>query len=103
MRSIRNAYGRDRLGKNILNEIAATFRRLGIKHQPRQLPPDQDVLVRLYRSNSEVGKLIEASLVPGSSRDEVLRRAAANTAVTALKEVGETLKLLRELVSDALE
>src|SRR5436190_577148 len=78
MEVVRDAYGAERLGKHILEDIDRNLRRLGVEHQPRQLPASQSDTVRLYVAKSPVGRLIKAALSSSSSNDDVLRRAASS-------------------------
>jgi hypothetical protein len=100
MEVLRNAYGRERLGKNILEEIAALLRRLGIEHQPRQLSACQSDYVRLYIAKSAVGRIIKAAVSWSSSNDDTLRKAASSKTVEALQRVRELAEQLNEVVED---
>lgn len=93
MQEVRDAYGSERLGRNVRSGIHDLLDQIGIGHVPKRLPVYQWKPVRLYRRSSPVGKLIRAALNPGENRDETLLKAAGGDAESILRKV-------RELVCD---
>lgn len=93
MWEIRDAYGADRLGVNVVANISSALDNLGIAHFPAELPRDQWALVRVYLRASPVGEVIEAALNPDEKRDAILRKLTSEKADHILRKV-------RELVCD---
>lgn len=92
MSELRDAYGRERLGVNVVAGIQKTLEQLGIGHIPARLTTSQENSVRLFKVKSPAGRLIRAVQRPGFSNDEAIRDAAAAEANAILDQV-------RELVS----
>src|SRR5215218_4125256 len=93
MRAVRNAYGAQRLGAQIRQNISEKLRGLGIGHVDEELPELRDDEARFFHIGSPAGRLIEAVVNPGSANDERIRAIAAGE---------ETAKLdrIREIVCD---
>lgn len=89
MSALRDAYGADRLGVNVVANMSAELDGLGVAHMPSTLPKDQYQLARVYLRNSPVGKLIDASTRIDSQADATLRKAINERAEDVLKRVKE--------------
>ncbi len=89
MRVLRNAYGAQRLGAQIRENISDKLRGLGIGHVDDPLPELKEYEVRLFQLGSPVGRLIEAVLHPGPSNDEQLREAASGGDAEKLARIRE--------------
>jgi hypothetical protein len=76
MREVRDAFGKKRLGSNVVAEIEDSLRTLGIGHFPKSLPDSQTDLVRLYLTGTPTADIITAVLTPGRQGDDLIRRAA---------------------------
>lgn len=91
MLELRNAYGAQRLGTVVRENISADLAGLGIGTFPDELPDYQEEHVRVYKRGSAAATLIEAVLEPNPKSDERIRAAAR-------KEGEEVLRRIRELV-----
>lgn len=91
MRSVRDAYGADRLGVNVRANISDKLRGLGVGHFPKDLPEYQHQYVRLYKLGSGIARLVDAVLDPSPDHDNELRAAVSG-------EDREILSRIRELV-----
>ncbi len=89
MYSLRNAYGKGKLGKLVLIGISDKLKGLGLGHYPRELPNNQNIMIRLYRFGNPVAEIIEAALDPSEESDELLRRRSEGTEAELLKQVRE--------------
>jgi len=90
---IRNAYGAERLGVNVIANIGEELDGLGIGHLPKKLPADQLAYARVYLKKSPVGRVIKAALELNPDQDPALRKLTNEKA-------DEVLKKVRELVCD---
>lgn len=89
MSSLRDASGKGRLGINVLHGIQENLRGLGLGHYPRELPNNQNEIVRLYRYGNPLAELIEAVFTPGEENDELLRRRSEQKEADVLRQVRE--------------
>jgi hypothetical protein len=89
MYSLREAYGAGRLGVHVRRNISDELSGHGLGHFPRELPDDQEKLVRLYKLGSPAAHLIAAVLSPSEEGDEAIREAVAGNAASLLEEVRE--------------
>ena len=89
MSNLRDAYGKKRLGKFVLDGIKDELIGMGLGHYPSELPNDQRESVRIYKLGSGVGKIIDAVLKVGEDSDEFLRKNSANDDADLLKQVRE--------------
>ncbi|HEY5258463.1 MAG TPA: hypothetical protein VIJ12_08820 [Candidatus Baltobacteraceae bacterium] len=98
MHEVRDAYGAERLGRQVRNNISDELDGLGMRHQPsRELPDSQNAMVRIYRAGSPAAKLIEAAQERNIGDDEdALLREAAN----ANSEAAYVLGKIREALGD---
>lgn len=76
MGSLREAYGKGRLGKHVLAAIQKELASNGLGHTPAELPSYQEVEVRVFRLGSPVHDVIKAAAEPGARNDQRLREAA---------------------------
>ncbi len=93
MRTVRDAYGAQRLGTQICENISNQLRGVGIGHVDEALPELKDEDVRFFHVGSPAGRLIEAVISPGTSNDEQIREIAAGDQAAKLDRI-------RELVCD---
>ncbi len=75
---LRKAIGYDRLGRYVLDELAARLEGEGLGYFPLDvidfnLEPRQHQAVRIYRRGKGVGKVIQAVTSPTPSGDRLLR------------------------------
>ena len=93
MWQLRDGAGWDRLGVNVVKDIARKIERAGIATLPATdvLPYSRDEVVRVYLVNSRVGRVIEAVLEPSKAGDKLLREIGSDDA-------SEVLDAVRELV-----
>lgn len=89
MSSLRDAAGKGRIGTNVLRGIQENLRGLGLGHYPRELPNNQNAMVRLYRYGNPLAELIEAAFTPGKENDELLCRRAERKEADLLQQVRE--------------
>ena len=92
MERLRDAYGVERLGTNVRDNIAKELAGMGIGHLPRKLPAYQEDEVRLYRLGSAIADLIEAVLKPSVSGDELLRSTVSEGAEAILRKIREIIE-----------
>lgn len=91
MWEVRDAYGADRLGRIVRQNIAKELHGRGLASFPRELPDRQGEVVRVYKVGTPVAELIEAVLSPSDDGDDRLRDAAAGEASKQLQEIRETV------------
>ncbi len=89
MWSVRQAYGAERLGRVVRENIAKELSSVGLGTLPKELPSYQDDEVRVYRLGSGVADLIDAVARPSSRGDARLREAASGDASTQLDQIRE--------------
>lgn len=73
---LRDLQGAGKLGKYVREEISQSLHAHGLGHFPEELPIYQHEVIRVYRSNSAVGRVIEAVLHPNPKGDAALRSVA---------------------------
>jgi hypothetical protein len=88
---IRDAAGWDRLGVNVVKDIASKMRRGGLATLPAMdvLPCTQHALVRVYVREGRLGKVISAVLEPSYDGDKLLREIGGDDASDVLEAVRE--------------
>ena len=91
MSKIRDAAGWDRLGVNVVKDIASKMRRGGLATLPAMdaLPYTQYAMVRVYVTEGRVGEVISAVLEPSDDGDKLLREIGGDDASDVLKAVRE--------------
>ena len=89
MGQLRDAHGAGRLGVHVRENISKRLRSLGLDHYPRQLPGDQNNLVRLYRQGTPTATAIDAVLNPSVAHDDELRELVAGNADAILDQIRE--------------
>ncbi|GAB3875402.1 hypothetical protein [Terrabacter terrigena] len=91
MWKVRDAAGWDRLGVNVVKDIASKMRRGGLATLPPMdvLPYTQNAQVRVYVTDGRVGEVIAAVLEPSVSGDKLLREIGADDASDVLNAVRE--------------
>ena len=85
MRDLRDRVGAGKLGRYVVQSIEDELERRGLGHSALTLEQWHDV--RLWKKGKRVGSFIEAALVPGNERDELLRELADSKADDILKQV----------------
>ena len=93
---LREALGYSRLGSNVLREIADELKKANLGYFPQWRldendQPRQHDEVRVYKTRSALGDLIDAVLEPSAKNDERLRAAGGNDA--------EILSQIRKLLA----
>jgi hypothetical protein len=86
---LRDAAGWDRLGVNVVKDIASKLRRGGLATLPAMdvLPYTQHTPVRVYVTEGRVGEVISAVLEPSAKGDKLLREIGGDDAADVLKAV----------------
>ena len=93
MWTVRDAYGAERLGVNVVANISEELDARGIGHLPEALPRDQWAMARFFLKNSPVGRVIKAAFALEPDHDPTLRKLTNEKSDKILKKV-------RELVCD---
>jgi hypothetical protein len=93
MWTIRDAYGAERLGVNVVAHISEELEGRGIGHLPAQLPQNQWAMARVFLKNTPVGRVLKAAGDLDPAQDSTLRKLTNEKADDLLKRV-------RELVCD---
>ncbi len=75
MEQLRDATGKDKLGKHVISEIRSSLAGMGLGHVPKELPRYQGEQVRLYSRGTAIGEFIESVLSPGVQNDSKLRES----------------------------
>ena len=73
MRDLRNAHGRQKLGRHVRAGIGWQLRGQGLAHYPAELPGYQDGLVWIFVEGSPFANRINAILDPSEETAEQLR------------------------------
>lgn len=93
MASLRDAYGVDRLGKIVIENISKELAGEGLKHYPTPLPLYQHLNARIYVHGSRVEEIIESVLANTEDAnemllgDEILRESATGEDTQLLNKV----------------
>lgn len=89
MWKLRDHAGWDRLGVNVVKDIAAKMRRGGLATLPAMevLPYSQGVMVRVYVTEGRLGEVIAAVLAPSAGGDKLLREIGSDDAAEVLEAV----------------
>ncbi|MCL4466977.1 MAG: hypothetical protein M1401_04290 [Chloroflexi bacterium] len=90
MGRLRDVCGWDKLGKYVVQDISDQLKKVGIGHLPReadQLPRYQHLDVRVFLTDSLVGRLILSVQQPSESGDELLRQVGDNDAVMVIEKI----------------
>lgn len=89
MWQLRDAAGWDKLGVNVVADIAALLDQHGMGTLPTHetLPLSRNSSVRVYSKGSRVGDLVEAVARPSGQGDRVLRAAGTNDADDVLDRI----------------
>ena len=74
MRDLRNAYGRQKLGRQVRAGIGRRLHWQGLAHFPAELPGYQEDLVWIYAEGSPLANRINAILDPSEETAEQLER-----------------------------
>lgn len=89
--ALRLAYGAGKMGKHVAASISDELAGLGINHWPDPLPIYSYESVRLYKSGSQIARILVAAMTAGEDEDELLREVATG-------EDAATVRRIRELV-----
>ena len=88
MRDLRNAHGRQKLGRHVRAGIGWQLRGQGLAHYPTELPGYQDGLVWIYAEGSPFANRINAILDPSEETAEQLSRwMGAEAALANVREL----------------
>src|SRR3954468_21479372 len=74
MWTIRDAYGAERLGVNVVAHISEELDGRGIGHLPAQLPQNQWAMARVFLKNTPVGRVLKAAGDLDPAQDRTLRK-----------------------------
>lgn len=89
MWSVRDAYGADRLGRIVRENIERELAGVGLGCLPKTLPTYQEEEVRVYKLGSRVADLIDAVRRPSEQGDDRLREAGSNEASARIEQIRE--------------
>lgn len=91
MEELRDHAGWDRLGVNVVKDIASKMRRGGLATLPAMetLPISRHAIVRIYVTDGRVGDVIRAVVEPTPKGDDLLREIGGDDASDVLKAVRE--------------
>jgi len=95
MGRLRDATGKDRLGKHVITEIEKGLKRAGLRSK-QALTLDQNDLVRLYVTGTSVARIIEASHKCDEAADALLRDAAAGESSLSREKLDRIRDILDE-------
>jgi hypothetical protein len=87
MGTLKKIDGAGRLGVHVRTAISRTLESHGLGHLPRELPPNQEDVVRLYLLGSPIADLIKAVLTPSDRGDETLRAVGGSEAEEQLRQI----------------
>jgi hypothetical protein len=93
MWELRDAAGWDRLGVNVVKDIASKMKRAGLATLPARkvLPYTQEATVWVYVVDSRVGEVIDAVIRPSDDGVKVLREVGMDDAAEVLAAVREVV------------
>jgi hypothetical protein len=92
MWKIRNAYGAERLKVHIRSGIHDELDGLGLSHMPREIPDNQNALLRLIKKGTPAARLIAAARRVSADHpddDQLIRDAVSGDAKATLQEIRE--------------
>jgi len=89
MEELRRAYGKERLGRVIRQQIADKLRGMGLRTLPAEIPDRQWATVRIFKMGTPVEGLIDAVLNPSEQGDDRLRSAASGSPAEQLEQIRE--------------
>jgi len=91
MEELRDHAGWERLGVNVVRDIASKMRRGGLATLPSMetLPISRQAEIRVYVTDSRVGDIIAAVIEPNAKGDKLLREIGGDDASDVLKAVRE--------------
>ena len=88
MREIRDAYGAQKLGSQVVRDIEKAITAQGLAYYPTpSIPGNQNEWVTLYLPGSPAGKLINAVLSPSAESREIICDALSGADKDALREI----------------
>lgn len=91
--AVRDAYGAERLGRIVRQNIATALANEGLGSIPSEIPDRQFEIIRIYRLGTSMAQLIDAVLKPSSEGDERLRSAASSQAIEQIDRIREIVCL----------
>jgi len=86
---VRDAYGAERLGKIVRQNIATALANEGLGSVPMDVPDRQYEIVRIYRLGTGVAQIIDAVLKPTTEGDVRLRSASSSEALQQINRIRE--------------
>jgi hypothetical protein len=99
----KKAWGGQRLGANIRGYITIALEARDIGHIPLSFPDRESDLVRLYKRDSAVGRIIEAALSPGIDTDKNLIDLADGVSFNGNDERLDQIRQLLGALQDVLD
>lgn len=99
---IRDAYGAQRLGSQVREEVIRRLKSLGLEHRPKTFPHYQEERVRLFIKDSPPGRLIRDVEHIAPAADRRIRAAAARDGVIQqIRELVGATNALRQTPDDS--
>ena len=89
METLREIHGAGRLGKHVRDAISGELAAHGMGHLPEDLPPYQEMAVRVFRLGTPIADAVNAVLHPSTGGDQVLRQMGAAQGQDILKKIRE--------------
>ncbi|HEV2943685.1 MAG TPA: hypothetical protein VGX26_01035 [Solirubrobacteraceae bacterium] len=86
---VRDAYGAERLKVHVRSGIHEALLGLGLAHIPREIPDNQNDVIRVYKSGTQTARLIAAVRSVGDEKDQVIREAVGGDATATLTKIRE--------------
>lgn len=89
---LRDAQGAGRLTQRINQNILRSLAGRGLSAIPGtadSMPTSQGEWVRIYATNTPLGRVLEAALQPGEDEDEVLREGVDGAAAKMVEQIRE--------------
>jgi len=87
MSDLRDAYGKQRIGKHVAQDISRKLLQSGLGSHPADLPLDQGALVRIFLHGTPTADLVNAVREPGTEGDQVISEAVSGSAVETIREI----------------
>lgn len=99
MRELRDMAENDRLGSNVVKDIALSLTKMALGHIPQVLPRQQNDLVRLYKRGTPIGTIIDSILTPSEEKDgEILQSIKLGDENE--QNMVEAINQIKDIVSD---
>lgn len=87
MSDLRDAYGKQRIGKHVAQDISRKLQQNGLGSYPSDLPLDQNAQVRLFLLGTPTSDLVNAVCEPGTEGDQIIADAVSGSAVDIIRDI----------------